>query len=66
MTVKARRNLIYDGTFYKARESIEMPQNEAEDYANRGWVVMPKTNNKAPDLPAGLPTLDEQPRGKKK
>ena len=66
MTVKARRNFIYDGTFYKAGEPIEMTPNDAADYAKRGWIVTPKKNNTAPELPAGLPPLNDSRHGKKK
>jgi len=66
MTIKARHNFIYNGTFYKAGEPIEMTPNDAADYAKRGWVLSPKKTGTAPELPAGLPPLDDNRRNKKK
>lgn len=66
MKVKAKKNLIYNGTFRKAGEIFPMQDADAHDYEKRGWVATPVKVKTAPDLPAGLPPLEVTPHGKKK
>lgn len=67
MKVKARKNLIYEGAFYKADEVFNMKDEDAASYESRNWVFRPLKNAKAGDnsnVPNALPPLTFD--GKKK
>lgn len=67
MKVKARKNLIYKGAFYKAGEVFNMTDEDAASYERRNWVFRPLKNAKvggASNVPNALPPLAVE--GKKK
>ena len=68
MKVKALKNLIYNGSFFKAGEVFLMSDKVVVAYENRKLVIRLLQNSKpeakVPDLPASLPPLTVD--GKKK
>lgn len=65
MKVKARKNLIYDGTFRKAGEVFQMTDSDARDYENRHWVQTAKAQPQLANVPAELPPLNVDKSKKK-